>query len=168
MTAPLTPHAKAWNLLSRRRPRRGRVAKPTPCGIADCPGWKIVNSDLDPEIQRCDACWLDFDVDEQLTDGEAALLEGARVALREARANLAKRRELAIARRRVAVVRGRDLRCPSCDSLVRINRILTLFGCVEVRSSGLDVQTMDEHESGSDVACSGCARLLQLPPGFVL
>ena len=168
MTAPLTPHEKAWNLLSRRRPRRSRRPAPPACGIADCPGWKIVNADIDPEIQRCDACWEDFADDERLTDGEAAQLEGARVALREARASLAKRRELAIAHRRVAIVQGADLISPCCGALARINTLTIIHGVVEIMHGRAVVQAMDEIDLDRDAACSACGRLLQLPAGFVL
>lgn len=111
-----------------------------------CPGWNLVNTDTEPEIQACDACWQQLEAHRRLTDSEAASLPVARRALREARTQIAERREEAVRRRRTAVVTAAGLRSPCCDQPLIVW-----------------TTTRGDHVA-RDHACGACSRPLQLPP----
>jgi hypothetical protein len=134
-----------------------------------CPGWALINELVEPEIQRCDACWQN--TTNPLTDTEAAALPEAAAALRTARDWLATERERAATRRRVAVLIGNVLYSPCCGRTVKgvthilQKRKIKVSGTIVLLDEdSLEVSVVDD----SAVACSTCLRLLSIPSGFEL
>jgi hypothetical protein len=142
-----------------------------------CDGWHIVNPNIEPELQRCDACWAG--IADPLTDAEAATLAPAREQLHLARTALAKVREGAVGLRRVAIVADDGLISPCCRQLVLLRTLAITSLAVDIehdRDGNPIIRTVvmsrpsrqgppDLVEPGTAV-CSRCGRLLQLPAGF--